>query len=168
MLKGKIVGILDLKTGRIKEIFSDPTSPPDPPTPVPAVLDELKKVRELAETLSSIQVVPVKGRVSGTVKNDKYPYPHPYYFKLLDACGLVVFTLNAKLTASKVRGMYMMTLDTGAYIKPVNLSPGKQVTINEKIAAAVPSDISFSILVPHGGYVEYDVSVEGKLLTVRT
>lgn len=122
---------------------------------------------EAVRPTSPIEVVPIEGKVAGKVKNDKYRYPHPYSFKILDACGLAVFTLNAKFTTSadKVRGMYMMTLYAGEYIMPVHLE--KQTTINKKIAATVSSDISFSVLVPHGGYVEYDVSVAGKLLTLR-
>ena len=134
-------------------------------------------VGNAAKGNSDIQVIPIKGEVKGKVENDKFPYPHEYDVKIVDTkeAGIVIFNIDAKFTTSadKVRGMYMASIGSADMWLPINL--GKQASLNAKLACIVfnkdfpemPSGITMKLIVPHKGYIEYDVKVDGKLLTLN-
>ena len=126
---------------------------------------------------SDIQVIPIKGEAKGKVENDKLLYPMRKTVKIVDTkeAGLAVFNLNAKFitSADKVRGVYIVSIESADFGVPMTI--GKQKTINSKISCTViggefpeiQSGIVLTLVVPHKGYIEYDVKVDGKLLTLK-
>ena len=139
--------------------------------------DMISRVTSSGSGNSDIQVIPIKGEAKGKVENDKFLYPKQYDIKIVDTkeAGLAVFNLNAEFvtSADKVRGMYMASIGSADLWIPINL--GKQKTINAKFAGMVinkdfpeiQSGISLRLVVQHKGYIEYDVKVDGKLLTLN-